>query len=753
MEWGLPVEEHGYETTMPWTYTTVTASDGVTVTVQDSTADDRLRARVDIYLPGGKGYFAVRPHIENPTGSPLNYKYWTNAMLSPGGTNRPSGQLEFILPVDQVTVHSRDKRWEELPGADQPMSWPIYLGSDLSIYGHWPHFLGFFERPAAQKDFMGLYEHSVGEGLVRVYPSTVARGSKAFGFGYGSGALAPELWTDGDSSYVELHGGVAPTFADSAFLGSGESVGWSEFWYPVKDIGGFVYANREAALNLEVEGGQATIGVAATAPHSASQVTLRRRSDGALLFHQVIPYLTPAQPYRSGPVAVGGLSLDGLSLVYADAAGEIMAAYQYTGPSPTPTFTLTPTPSTGWIGWVESNTTSPSGGGPIVLRVSVDGLVGLPVTIRSSGGWSTTNRTGTKTEYGPYFCEFAPLPTDLFTITPEGLGVSVQVPMRGPGVAVVRFVHQPAGPTSTPTASLTATPTPTGEPTVQPTPTARPSPTPETAWMGWVESNTTDPAAGGIGVLRVSVDGLVGLPVTIRSPGGWSATNRTGTKTEYGPYFCEFAPLPIETFTVIPDLVGVSVQVPLRGPGVAVVRFAQRPASTPTVLPSPTLLTPTATSTATSTPQPTLSPTATATPTRTPTPTSTATGTPQPTLSPTATATPTRTPTPLSTSTSTPTPEKRWMGRVTSNTTTPGAGGPVVLRVSVDGLIGLPVTVTADGWSTTNRTGTKTEYGPYFCEFAPMPVGTLTVIPQGLGVSVQVPMRGAGVAVVEFRRE
>ncbi|HID62419.1 MAG TPA: DUF5107 domain-containing protein, partial [Anaerolineae bacterium] len=74
MEWGLPVEEHGYETAMPWTYTTVTASDGVTVTVRDSTASDRLRASVDIHLPSGKSYFAVRPHIENPTGSPFNYK-------------------------------------------------------------------------------------------------------------------------------------------------------------------------------------------------------------------------------------------------------------------------------------------------------------------------------------------------------------------------------------------------------------------------------------------------------------------------------------------------------------------------------------------------------------------------------------------------------------------------------------------------------------------------------------------------------
>jgi hypothetical protein len=47
-----PYEDHlqdEYNTAMPWTYTTVTASDGVTVTVQDSTADDRLRASVDVY--------------------------------------------------------------------------------------------------------------------------------------------------------------------------------------------------------------------------------------------------------------------------------------------------------------------------------------------------------------------------------------------------------------------------------------------------------------------------------------------------------------------------------------------------------------------------------------------------------------------------------------------------------------------------------------------------------------------------------
>jgi len=97
IEWCLPVEEHGYEWGEPWTWSAVTSTAGVTVTVRDTQATNRLRAAIDLFLPADRGYLAVSPHLENPTGTALQYKYWTNAMLAPGAANAVSANLHFIF--------------------------------------------------------------------------------------------------------------------------------------------------------------------------------------------------------------------------------------------------------------------------------------------------------------------------------------------------------------------------------------------------------------------------------------------------------------------------------------------------------------------------------------------------------------------------------------------------------------------------------------------------------------------------------
>ena len=86
MEWAFPVHEHGYESGVPWSYS-VQESDGeTTVTVSDTT-EERPRVRVEIGLAPDTAYFTIRPHIENPTSSPISYQYWTNAMLTLGGSS------------------------------------------------------------------------------------------------------------------------------------------------------------------------------------------------------------------------------------------------------------------------------------------------------------------------------------------------------------------------------------------------------------------------------------------------------------------------------------------------------------------------------------------------------------------------------------------------------------------------------------------------------------------------------------------
>ena len=54
------------------------------VDLWDTTATNRLRAKIAVTLPDEAAYFQVSPTLENPTGRPIDYKFWLNAMLAPG---------------------------------------------------------------------------------------------------------------------------------------------------------------------------------------------------------------------------------------------------------------------------------------------------------------------------------------------------------------------------------------------------------------------------------------------------------------------------------------------------------------------------------------------------------------------------------------------------------------------------------------------------------------------------------------------
>lgn len=292
IEWCLPVEEHGYESSVPWMADISQTSTGATVTLRDTSASDRLRADIAVRLEAGAGSFSIRHRVENPTEAPLPVKYWSNAMLAPGGANRPSAALRFVLPdaVTDVTVHSRGD--EALPAYNQRMPWPAVSGKDMSQLGNWNRWLGFFQDPAVG-DFVAVYDEGYDEGMVRVFPAGVAQGAKVFALGWGD-PIPPANWTDDGSSYVELHGGLAPTFDDSVTLPAGGQMEWTETWYPVAGLGGLRYGNAQAALNLEAGGGKAHLAVATTRRWSGDAVLLL---DGQELWRAGVS-LAPGQALR-----------------------------------------------------------------------------------------------------------------------------------------------------------------------------------------------------------------------------------------------------------------------------------------------------------------------------------------------------------------------------------------------------------------------------------------------------------------------
>jgi len=332
IEWCLPVDEHGYEWGIPWAWTAIIAGDGVTVTVSDTDATDRLRARIDLFLPAERAYLAVTPHIENPTAAAIDYKFWSNAMLAPGNTNKPAAGVEFIFNAAEMSVHSTgDGR---LPGAspifptapDYRFTWPVYNGVDYSRLGNWHEWLGFFEYPQAAGDFIGLYNHENEAGVMRIFPAEVARGTKGFAYGWAA-PLDWHIWTDVESAGIELHGGVAPTFWDTAHLGAGEALAWTEVWYPINNTGGVTAATEEAALHLNRMDGNLAIALHTTAPRAAEvgHLMVWEQSTCHVLLNRLLPALTPAVPYHT-TAAVGTLLLDQLAVAYVDREGKVLVS-------------------------------------------------------------------------------------------------------------------------------------------------------------------------------------------------------------------------------------------------------------------------------------------------------------------------------------------------------------------------------------------------------------------------------------------
>jgi hypothetical protein len=322
IEWCLPVAEHGYEWGVPWQLEARREGNGVTVTLRDTEAGDRVRVEIAVRLEAGASSFTIRPRLENPTGAAVNVKYWTNAMLAPGGHNAPSADLRFVLPdaVTAVTVHSRGDEW--LPNYDERLSWPAFNGVDLSRLGNWNRWLGFFEDPAVGES-AAVYDEKYDEGMISVFPADVVRGVKGFAFGW-KDPIPPGNWTDDRSSYVEIHSGPAPTFDDSVTLPAGGHLQWTETWYPVAGLGGLRFANSTAALNLAAGDGQARLAVAAVRPWSGDVVV---RLNDQERWRQTVSLL-PGQPFQKAvPLGDNGPRTGRLTLRLEAPGGAVAAEY------------------------------------------------------------------------------------------------------------------------------------------------------------------------------------------------------------------------------------------------------------------------------------------------------------------------------------------------------------------------------------------------------------------------------------------
>ena len=318
IEFCLPVNEHGYLTAEPWDAQVAQHDDGsATVTMSIEERSRRLLAAVAITLRPGEGAFRLRSTLSNPDTSPKSFQYWINAMLSPGSPGAQAS-LRFYYPASEVIVHSRGDA--ALPDAHGIMSWPVYEGRDLSRYGNWRDWLGFF-APSLREPYTAVYDEVTRLGMVRVYPPDVVQGNKLFGFGLGFGDT--RAYTDDGSQYVEMWSGLSPTFWDDATLGPQASVAWEEMWYPISGCDGVSTATSQATLYATRTGNRVEVVVFSPGER---RWTLSVSEGDREVSRQAFT-VRPDSPFRAEEASLSGNSALSITVRILDAVGNVVIAY------------------------------------------------------------------------------------------------------------------------------------------------------------------------------------------------------------------------------------------------------------------------------------------------------------------------------------------------------------------------------------------------------------------------------------------
>ena len=127
----------------------------------------------------------------------------------------------------------------------------------------------------SEGDFFGGYDHGARAGFVHWADHLVSPGKKQWTWGN-----APFGWawdrnlTDADGPYIELMAGVyTDNQPDFTFLAPGETKSFSQWWYPIQEIGPAHVATLDLAVRLDLaDSGRGALGVAATSPRAGLEI-------------------------------------------------------------------------------------------------------------------------------------------------------------------------------------------------------------------------------------------------------------------------------------------------------------------------------------------------------------------------------------------------------------------------------------------------------------------------------------------------
>jgi tetratricopeptide (TPR) repeat protein len=340
VEWNV-FHHHRATTFMPVDYTLEENADGSkTIWVGEIELRHRMKWLIGLTVHPDRSYIEQTVKLFNRTPLAHSFLYFAN----PAVHANERYQVLFPPRTQWATFHAKTE-FVEWPLAASPFRGVDYRGVDLSYWKNHPNPVSFFAWNE-EDDFLAGYDHGKKAGLVHVADHAVLPGKKLWEWGNGpSGRIWDKILTDADGPYIELMvGAYSDNQPDYSWLQPGEVKVFTQYWYPVRDIGGVKSANRHAAVNVEVVRGKVRLGFAVTAerPRARALLWAGQRS----LVSEPLPSLGPGHPYVVEVPLPAGVREDALHAVLVDADGHELIAYspEKREPSPRPVAYAPPRP-------------------------------------------------------------------------------------------------------------------------------------------------------------------------------------------------------------------------------------------------------------------------------------------------------------------------------------------------------------------------------------------------------------------------
>ena len=275
---------------MPCDFTTEEKQDGSVICwLSEHEPIDRMKGMVGIVLRPNCSYIETKVQLCNRTPHRHSFLWWENTAVPVNENYR----IFFPKDVTYVNYHYNDSRISyPVAGGESFNGYDMRKERDISWHKNTRDATSYFACES-KYDFFGGYDYGENCGVVHIANHHISPGKKLFTWGYKQLSKSWEnALTDTDGQYAELMAGVySNNQPDFSWIEPYETKEFSQYWYPLSQIGAPDFANLDVALRL----GKDHVYLQSTSDLGVCDVVIK--SQDQIYLNQTIK-LTPGNPVK-----------------------------------------------------------------------------------------------------------------------------------------------------------------------------------------------------------------------------------------------------------------------------------------------------------------------------------------------------------------------------------------------------------------------------------------------------------------------